>query len=485
MRTRGQLPRTPLYPKNTNTSSIKESGSNLGRLANSRPRSAAKPPSKFPRASHARSTSPSRTPGPSTPSGRTRSVGRGARATTSRGGPGGGVSAEEAATINDAVTPQAARQAEEELLAAFSRTPKVARTPPGGVAARAAGEAVPAGRRGDGRLPVGAAPAARDAPSEAPRFEKQLKEHGSSMASAPTVPEIQGGSQRIPPQPAFGNSDNRRTALQNVARQPPPPLHVEPRPELMFGKSTKLARTPPRTDAGREATPGAAVARQGGYPPQQTGRGNSNSNRTSSLSSDTSTGTDAAASSSGSGSEDNISGAPAMQDTRSVEPLHARPPPGGGGGRAETRGGLAPPPPPQQLQRRQLVPSQAAPVAAVSDTRSARRSEPAAASITSAGGSPGSYPSPSASVDSSGANVANVRSLAGSAAKDDGGGGGVGGGFVGALTPAAFKGLTVGMRTPSTVMKRLGAAVNEVRGLEAVVFVCCTSISIIISTRER
>ncbi|CAN0477471.1 unnamed protein product, partial [Ectocarpus sp. 12 AP-2014] len=53
-----------------------------------------------------------------------------------------------------------------------------------------------------------------------------------------------------------------------------------------------------------------------------------------------------------------------------------------------------------------------------------------------------------------------VRSLAGSSSKAPDVVGGSG--FCGALTPAAFKGLTSAMRTPSTGMERRGAPANEV-----------------------
>lgn len=371
-RTKRQLPRTPLSSKSGN------------RLPGSRAR-ASPSVTKIPRSSHfARSASPARSPpaaGVSTPTG---SCSSGAAAAVGQGG----------GAVGEIVTTPAAdtKRIEEEMLAAFARTPKVARTPPKGSAPQGGQEAA-----------GGARPA--------PRLSVKPPEPAAFGGQSGGVGQQHPNGSRIPPQ---AEAEAGRVPDEDPSRRP---VAGEPAFESVFGGRAKVARTSPRrVDAAlsteKEGAVGAgqqaAANSEGGYSGLHGGGG-----------------------SNGGQEEKEGESKAGLNDAKESQRQH--------------------------LQSDFGVPSATAaahpPLPAAPDRAGVRDA--------AAGGSPSRLASPSVSTDSSFTNAANVRSLAGSSLKAPDAVGGSG--FCGALTPAAFKGLTSAMRTPSTGMERRGAPANEVR----------------------
>lgn len=350
------------------------------------------------------------------------------------------------------------RHLEEEMLAAFARTPKVPRSPPRGVV-RVAPSAVvemPAVSLNDKLSAAAAAATGEDSSQARASGQQQTKRNSSGgagvyemSAEEPRKPTF---APKLKPQglPNDGNQDFRPETPPNAAR---PFSCAELSAELVFGRSTKLARTPPKSRGGDAC----AIAGPGERPPDCTPGvvvgakrraefGEVNQHPSSNLESNVVDGTSASMRDAGG----------IICDNREENRLLYKP------SVAADHG---------EKQQQQLRPPPVAHTAAAPANREGGRSEQQANAFVGAS-SPWRYASPSASVDSSViATVANVRSVVGSAATGDvlgggggGGGPGRGGGFWGALTPAAFKGLASGMRTPSTGMHRLDALVNEVRG---------------------
>ncbi|CAN0022703.1 unnamed protein product, partial [Ectocarpus sp. 4 AP-2014] len=372
-RTKRQLPRTPLSSKTGN------------RLPGSRAR-ASPSVTKVPRSSHfARSASPARSPpaaGVSTPTG---SDSSGAAAAAGRGG----------GAVGEIVTTPAAdtKRIEEEMLAAFARTPKVARTPPKGSTPQGGQEAA------GGERP---APRLSAKPPEPAAFGGQPGGFGQQHPN---------GS-RIPPQ-AEAEAEAGRVPDEDPPRRP---AAAEPAFESVFGGRAKVARTPPRrVDAAlsteKEGAAGAgqqaAANPEGGYSGLNGGGG-----------------------SNGRQEEEEGESKAGLNDAKESQ-------------RQQQRSGFG-------------IPS----AAAAAHAPLPAAPERAGVRDAATGGSLSRLASPSVSTDGSFANAANVRSLAGSSSKAPDVAGGSG--FCGALTPAAFKGLTSAMRTPSTGMERGGAPANEV-----------------------
>ncbi|CAN0415372.1 unnamed protein product [Ectocarpus sp. 12 AP-2014] len=374
-RTKRQLPRTPLSSKTGN------------RLPGSRAR-ASSSVTKIPRSSHfARSASPARSPpaaGVSTP------TGSGSSGATAAAGQGGGA-------VGEIVTTPAAdtKRIEEEMLAAFARTPKVARTPPKGCAPQGGQEAA-----------GGARPA--------PRLSAKPPEPAAFGGQPGGVGQQHPNGRRIPPQAAEAEAEAEvgRVPDEDPSRKP---VAAEPAFESVVGGRAKVARTPPRrVDAAlsmeKEGAAGAgqqaAANPEGGYSGLQGGRGSNG------------------------GQEEECESKAGSNDSKKSQ-------------RQQQRSGFGVP----------LAAAAAhAPLPAASERAGVRDA--------ATGGSPSRLASPSVSTDSSFTNAANIRSLAGSSSKAPDVVGGSG--FCGALTPAAFKGLTSAMRTPSTGMERRGAPANEV-----------------------
>lgn len=370
-RTKRQLPRTPLSSKTGN------------RLPGSRAR-ASPSVTKIPRSSHfARPASPACSPAAA------------ASTPTGNGSSGAASAGQGSGAVGEVVTTPAAdtRRIEEEMLAAFARTPKVARTPPKG--------SDPQGQKAAGTRP-------------SPRLSAKPPEPTAFGGQPGGIGQQHPDGSRIPPQAVEAG----RVPDDDAARRP---VAAEPTFESVFGGRAKVARTPPRrVDAAlsteKQGVAGgeqqAAINPEGGYSGLHSG-GCSN------------------------------------------------------GGQKEKEGesktGLIDAEESQRQQQQQS--SFGVPSVAASQAPPPAAPERAGGRDAAAGGSPARLASPSVSTDSSFTNAANVRSLAGSSSKapDVVGGRAGGGGFCGALTPAAFKGLTSAMRTPSTGMQRRGAPANEVR----------------------
>eukprot|EP00752_Nemacystus_decipiens_P001246 g1245.t1 len=208
-RTRRQLPRTPLSSK----------GSNRSRLPGSRARSASPGVTKIPRSSHiARSESPARaSAGLGTPSGRSSTAAAGENLST-------------------VTTPVAdTRRVEEEMLAAFARTPKVARTPPKGSAPSAPSGAAAAAT-------ATAASLAREEPADERSTVQLTALHSAGAASAPTPAPHPA---HPPPSAASTLEAREEPSADTVGAQGAPA--AEPPLENVFGRSAKLSRTPPRS----------------------------------------------------------------------------------------------------------------------------------------------------------------------------------------------------------------------------------------------
>lgn len=227
-RTRRQLPRTPLSSKSGN------------RLPGSRTRSASPGVTKIPRSSHiARSESPARAS-----AGLGNPTGRGYVA-------GAGQAAVESVNENVSAVTTPARRAEEELLAAFARTPKVVRTPPKSSAPSAApsdGSAAfpareePLGERLTAQLPSLLSAGAGSAPQPAPALPAGTT-CTASTAEAYEVPIVDPvGGQGAPA--------------------------AEPPAEQVFGRSAKLSRTLPRSGEAAGVQQRQQQQQQGlGFPP--------------------------------------------------------------------------------------------------------------------------------------------------------------------------------------------------------------------------
>lgn len=403
--TRSQLPRTPLSSKKGN-----HKGSSI-RNAGSRARSASSPAvTKIPRSSHfARSASPAPKPaGLSTPTSRADVV----------QGAGAGTGATIGENLSVVTTPVAdTKQIEEEMLAAFARTPKVARTPPKGSAPSAPADAAsavavsspPVGEQlvsdfSTGQLSA-LPPAAAAGEDGLPQQSRGAQHQPGHAASLPVVRVV---SQLTPVLP-----EAAATAPVAGVRDTPPgensigsrdaaPAPAESAAELVFGRSAILARTPPRSSDEIPGNYGKAGNSAAGERQQQ-------------------------------------------QQQQRGRPQGIGLPP------AVVQSGEA-----RRVAGRSVLPT-------------------APAEGDGARGSPSRFASPSMSLDSSYSNTANVRNLAGSASSKTadvaGGGGraaprgrtGAAAENCGALTPAAFKGLISVMRTPSTGIKRPDALVSEVR----------------------
>eukprot|EP00903_Cladosiphon_okamuranus_P016719 g15411.t1 len=182
---------------------------------------------------------------------------------------------ENMSTAVQVTTPVAdTRRVEEELLAAFARTPKVARTPPKGSAPSAS--------------PGGAAsfPARKEPAGEGLTIQLPALPSGGA-ASAPVAPPADAAGQQ-PRGPAPQPQPEQVTALRVAiavaskvgAREVPNADPVggegapvtEPLPKQVFGRSAKLSRTPPRSGeaAGLEAP---VKGRAGESQPMQHGLG--------------------------------------------------------------------------------------------------------------------------------------------------------------------------------------------------------------------
>lgn len=471
--TRDQLPRTPLGSAHGNAN--KRSSS---RSSDSRTRSAF-PPTKIPRPSHvARSASPSRRPGGlSTPE---------ARASGSHGVlQDGRSSIEKAASmpeVSGMSTPVDTKRIEEEMLAAFARTPKVPRSPPVGGArlqAFVAGESTPVDTKtaeeemlaafartpkvvrtppgGGARLHIYGADAAevsaaaKEASSTATENAPRPEQRGAGKEAPTGDPEARTVSTTgIKEMPAAGLS-NLKTATATTSRKPQvelteqehlvataPPRVVEPPVEQLVVRSAKLARTVPKSGGADESAASSTAECELRVPPvarQQKGLDvNYDAPETSTYST--------------LGSSTLGAGGGPGTSTAAVK----------GRGRMDLPAGRGEP----QQKQHLLLPSAARAAARE------RSVEPAFA------GSPWRYASPSAVSVESGSGFANVRSMAGSVAR----------GFGGTLTPAAFKGLASGMRTPG--MKRADSLVDEVRGQSSrvscwcAIFLCLSHCTVVV-----
>ncbi|CAM9279210.1 unnamed protein product, partial [Hapterophycus canaliculatus] len=380
-RTRRQLPRTPLSSKN---------GNGVGsRLPGSRARSASPSVTKIPRSSHfARSASPARTPsGPKTP--------RRCRSSALAIGQGFGAAGTAGKSLPTVSTPVAdTKRIEEEMLAAFARTPKLARTPPK--------DSAPS-------LPPADAVASAAAPAG------ELRGGAHPMAQLSTAPPSTAAStqEQQPSQQQAEHSRSPEAAVETAALQPQPngsldAAAAEPARELAFWKSMKVGGRTPGTDGSNN---GKAVD--------------------------------------DGGNSAGVAGFERLAD-------------------GEEKGSK-----PQEWHQQSFHLPPTAVHASVSPApapAAGARGEPARRGLV-AGDSPSGSSSPSASLDSSCATTTNVRSLSRSACKNvDGVGvgarraavGGRGAELRGVLTPAAFKGLTSAMRTPSTGVKSRDTLVNEV-----------------------
>lgn len=474
--TRRQLPRTPLSSKNANSRN-KPAGSSRARSATTTPAT------KIPRSSHIlRSTSPSRTPGRKTaPVERTTTVGYDAAAARekSRNGGfptpnvgkaleaskgistpeikqveeemlnalsktpklsrtppkgivvgvgtavGGGLSsnysAQGAANVLEAPemsTPEIIRQAEEQMLASFARTPKVARTPPDGAPRLPANPLSTELRAGksNAKPPSAVLEAIEGVPVEPANPEQQQAEPTSLGLAVvplgvPVARKAPAVEMRQMPAEVFGRSNVTQTSgpqQNDRSNHPPnfsrPALPGKPPAKHTFGRSTKLARTPPQSDRRKAGVNGEELLARG------------------------------QSAVAAAGEQGWVTGAPLVEYN--------------GKGR-------------QQQQSIPPLPSLASSAMATQDGERLKQQQGHA---FVANGTPGQWTSSPSSMDSSIINVADVRSLVGSAAKGDGGFGKGGGGFSrGALTPAAFKGLASAMRTPATAVKMRSTPVDQVR----------------------
>lgn len=258
-RTKRQLPRTPLASQNGNPAAGGGGSRHTSRLPGSRPRSGSPAVTKIPRSSHfARSASPARNPsGLSTPSGR-----------SSGGGPGAAaVGAAESAPVS--TTPVAdTKRIEEEMLAAFAKTPKVARTPPKGSA--------PSAPLDGASAPAAAASLAEEEPAdERSAAQLQPDQDGKGGGEGSDRHQHQAGQRAAPQQPS---ALPRAAAPPVVSARGLGALHedravgrdapgAEPTAGQVFGRRAKLSRTPPRSSG--EAAAIAGVGGGGGVRPQQ------------------------------------------------------------------------------------------------------------------------------------------------------------------------------------------------------------------------